>query len=138
MAREPIRILGVYKVPLEATEWADEGSPHGPHSQDFEHLWLLEVLLDRPERPFKQEEYTQVREGTSSMEWQVAYEERFLDVEGTTATSEDRGTLQRVVFFFHYLDFKKPLRTPYGDLALPAPSPFPDRLRKLVRYISPC
>jgi hypothetical protein len=58
-----------------------------------------------------------------------------LNEDGTVAVG-DRFPFQitgkgdwRVAFFFHYLDFSKPLLSPAGPLELPEPSPRPSRLQ---------
>ena len=48
---------------------------------------------------------------------------------------EYSGSL-RVAFFFHYLDLSRPLETPLGDVALPDPSPAPERL-SFMEYEAP-
>ena len=67
-----------------------------------------------------QEDSTQPRSN-----WQVAYDEQPLD--------EDK---RRWVFFFHYLDFSKPLMTSAGPIQLPAPTPGPAHLKK-IEYMEP-
>ena len=42
----------------------------------------------------------------------------------------------RLAFFFHYLAPQKPLQSPFGALALPAPSPRLDRLN-VMEYEEP-
>ena len=57
--------------------------------------------------------------------WQVPYDERRVP---------DRS--DRWCFFFHYLDRSRPLRSPAGELTLPAETPAPDYLR-FIRYEEP-
>ena len=57
--------------------------------------------------------------------WQAAYDEQPLD------EKENRW-----VFFFHYLDFNKPLLTPFGQVSIPAETPLPEHL-KHIEYIPP-
>jgi hypothetical protein len=61
------------------------------------------------------------------MNWQAPYDERVVSETDARA---------RVVFFFHYLDLNKPLLTPTGALALPAPKKMPARL-KAIMYEAP-
>ena len=42
----------------------------------------------------------------------------------------------RMAFFFHFLDFKRPLATPFGDVWLPAESELPNRL-SMFQYYKP-
>jgi hypothetical protein len=46
--------------------------------------------------------------------WQVPWDERPVNTEGS-----------RWGFFFHYLDFTRPLLTPRGEIRLPNPTPMP-------------
>ncbi len=133
-----IRILGVHRVPIEVTEWAAQRKPSGPHAGDLNHLWLLEIVIENPDREFDQVEYTQAQPEISVDEWQIAYEERHLDSRGMRERKPQPGKTDRVAFFFHYLDLGKPLLTPVGGIPVPLPTPFPDRLRKIVHYIAPC
>ena len=80
--------------------------------------------------------------GTPEGSWQVPWGEVLLDSSGQQviargAELSDRIELLlgdcRVAFFFHYLDLKRPLRSPFGDISLPEPVPRPKRLR-VVRY----
>lgn len=133
-----IEIIGVYRVPLAATEWARTGKPEGPHSQDFEHLWLVEIRIENSEGKLDLVNFTQADPGLPEDEWQVAYDETYLDSEGVRRRDANSGSSQRIAFFFHYLDLSRPLRTPYGEIRLPEPQPFPVRLLSVVKYISPC
>jgi hypothetical protein len=58
-------------------------------------------------------------------DWQVAYDEQGLEV--------GKG---RYAFFFHYLDFAKPLLGPAGPIPLPAPTEIPEHL-KGIEYEAP-
>ena len=40
----------------------------------------------------------------------------------------------RLAFFLHYFDPSKPLKTSYGEVAVPPPVEMPERLRGLFRY----
>ena len=42
----------------------------------------------------------------------------------------------RLAFLMHYLEFDKPLKTQFGDVNLPEPTPTPKRL-KSIKYQSP-
>jgi hypothetical protein len=95
-------------------------------------LWVrgLDGVLD-----FGQ--FTQAIPGQPQSNWQVPYDERVLNENGTAPVGDrfpdqimGTGDL-RVAFFFHYLDFSKPLLSPAGPLELPAPSERPSRLQFL-------
>jgi hypothetical protein len=75
--------------------------------------------------------------------WQVLWDEHILNATGSGGDLapfpnpiNSVGDI-RVAFFFHYLDFSKPLLTPAGPIDLPKPQPRPDRLT-FIEYESPC
>lgn len=103
------RIVGVY--PIKANQ----------------PVHLVELLIDGSGDAFAFDEVTQEQPNRSQTDWQVAYDERLIEeVDGKA----------RFVFFFHYLDFTRPLVTPVGPLPLPRPKPLPARLRS-IRYEAP-
>lgn len=90
-------------------------------------------------------EITQEVLGRDRSMWQAVYEECLLDAAGekvladTAAISDRKQGLRggcRLAFFFHELDFARPLLTPFGPLPLPKPTRRPARLR-LLKYESP-
>ncbi len=98
----------------------------GVHYVDApEPCYLVEVQLDPPETDYNWDEVTQELPGEPQDNWQVPLDERPLDNTGT-----------RWAFFFHYLDFNKPLLTPNGQIALPALSPMPEHLSN-IEYEGP-
>lgn len=86
---------------------------------------LIELEIGAQNASFDWGAVTQEDPAQSRANWQVAYDETPLNDEGT-----------RWAFFFHYLDPSKPLLTPAGPLAIPAPSSLPEHLRHL-RYVEP-
>ena len=101
-------VVGVYAVP-------ESGEP----------CYLVEMLV--PAGGFEPDEITQVDPNAPESDWQVPWDERVL---------EETDEQTRLAFFFHYLDLSLPLKTPWGDLALPAPSQRPDRLAS-IEYEEP-
>lgn len=87
---------------------------------------LIEVNIYSNSYEYKWGEVTQEVKGQPIENWQVAYDEQPLDDEN-----------KRWVFFFHYLDFTKPLRTPDGEVDLLSPTRFPERLSH-IEYEEPC
>lgn len=104
---EPFRILGVY--PINASQ----------------PCYLIEAAIGEPIEAFDWGSVTQEDADQPRSNWQVAYDERPLN--------EERS---RWAFFFHYLDFSKPLLTPVGPLKLPTPSPIPEHLQQ-IEYAEP-
>ena len=86
---------------------------------------LVEVQFEQPEPDYDWAAVTQEEPGQPQANWQVAYDERPLDEVGN-----------RWAFFFHFLDWKRPLLTPDGQVALPSPSPLPEHLRE-IEYEEP-
>lgn len=103
----PMKIIGVHPV----------AAPQPCH--------LIEMEIEEQSTPFDWGGVTQEDSAQPRTNWQVAYDETPLNDEST-----------RWAFFFHYLDLSKPLLTPAGRLAIPAPSSLPEHLRHL-RYIEP-
>lgn len=111
-----IRAVGVHEVP-EAEEPC--------------HLVELEVELG--DSILDLGSITQEWPDQPSSRWQVPYDEYVWDAAGTPVMVtmkplEGLAGAIRVAFFFFYLQQGLPLKTPVGDLHLPAPSPRPPRL----------
>ena len=98
---------------------------------------LIELRFVDVEQPISFAGITQENRNQPRSSWQVAYDERWLDSEGQREIGSPDGTNARTAFFFHYLDFHKPLQTSAGSLELPLPSKVPDRL-KFIEYLPPC
>lgn len=117
-----VEIVGVYPV------------PNAP-----EPCYLLEVrIIDSP--GFDIREFTQDVPGQPERNWQVPYDERVLSAGGDEIVPTRWPTPPevlsgdvRLVFFMHYLDLSRPLRTPFGEIPLPEPSEQPERLA-MVEY----
>jgi hypothetical protein len=100
----------------------------GVHPIDAdEPVHLVELLIEGGANVFDIGDVTQEVTGQPKSNWQVPYDERLL---------EDSGGRIRYAFFFHYLDFKKPLLTPAGAVPLPKPTKQPVHLDDIV-YESP-
>jgi hypothetical protein len=120
-----IEIIGVYPVP-------DAPEP----------CYLVEVrVLDSP--GFDVREFTQEVPGEPPENWQVPDDEGLLNADGDEVVPTRwpiapellRGNV-RLVFFMHFLDFSRPLRTPFGEIPLPEPTEQPERLA-IVEYEEP-
>ncbi len=88
---------------------------------------LIEVEIQRFGSDFNIGLITQEILGQPQDNWQVPYDEHFLNSDGTLDLNKDnpdevpKDERLRVAFFFHYLDFSKPMKTSTGDLTLPEP-----------------
>jgi hypothetical protein len=92
-----------------------------------EPVHLIELIVEGDAHDFDIGEVTQEFAGQPKSNWQVPYDERVLE--------ESDGKI-RYAFFFHYLDFKKPLITPSGSLSVPKPTKRPAHLKE-IEYESP-
>jgi hypothetical protein len=97
-----VEVVGVYDVP-EAPEPC--------------HLIEIVVPIGADMR-----DITQADPDLPQSHWQVPWDERVLE------RSDD---MERVAFFFHYLDTRSPLTTPWGEIELPEPTPRPERFSDL-------
>ncbi|MCY2929272.1 MAG: hypothetical protein NTV86_07195 [Planctomycetota bacterium] len=100
------RIVGVHRVQAE------------------ESVYLIELLIP-DETAFDWGEVTQEDPTQPRENWQVAYDEQPVP-----------GRPGYYAFFLHYLDLSKPLFTPAGKMAIPAPTSLPAHLSG-IRYESP-
>lgn len=104
---------------------------------------LIELTIEGARPPIDVGLVTQRLRGRRRTDWQVPWDEHFLDLAGravleTTRPRQPPTTRDsRVVFFFHYLDVRRPLESPWGKLTLPQVSDRPPRLAFLT-YESPC
>jgi len=71
--------------------------------------------------------FTQKEDRIDKMNWQVPWDEKFIDVEGSI----------KLVFFFHFLDLSKPLITPFGVIELMKTEQMPSRLSRIMVYEKP-
>jgi hypothetical protein len=79
--------------------------------------------------------FTQEWPGKPPSSWQVAWDERVLNGDGTEDVAGRfprevvaNGAALRLAFFFHYFDLSRPLLTPAGCVSLPPAVRRPERL----------
>lgn len=87
-----------------------------------ERVHLIELLIEGDVGDFDIGEVTQEVADQPKSNWQSPYDERVL---------EESTQRARCAFFFHYLDFNKPLLTPAASLPLSKPTKAPARLRDI-------
>ncbi|ARU59945.1 hypothetical protein CBW65_01875 [Tumebacillus avium] len=120
MAETKVELIGLYHVPENVD------------------LLLVEVLVDAKPSVFDAGEFTQEDERLPKESWQVAYDELYLNADGNELIGDfmrkpEVDTVPaRLVFFMYFLDVRKPLLTPFGQVELTEPTKMPDRLLKLV------
>lgn len=105
-------IIGVYEIPNE------------------QHVHLLEIIHRDEIDHIDFSQFTQ-KINSNPLNDQAAYDEKYLNSNGNEISST---TTNRVIFFFHYIDFKKPFSTPTGNLVLPEKTKIPKRLSQIVYY----
>ena len=115
-----IKIIGNYKV------------------ESDEPCHLLELEIRNPTDGFDLGSITQEISDEDIDNWQVPYDEHYLNIEGEKPIDPDypdempNSDMLRVAFYFHYLDINKPLRTPAGDVKIIKETKRPDRLNFMV------
>jgi len=119
-----VRVLGVYGVPAEQL----------PDDLDGFTVHLVEVVVDAPASTLDVSEFCQEDPKAPRSNWQVAYDERFLNAEGTAEEGGLAVSPCRLAFYLHLIDFARPMRTPFGPVNLPEPTPMPERLQALFVY----
>jgi hypothetical protein len=92
-----------------------------------EPVHLIEIALAGSVGNFSFGAVTQESPGQPESNWQVAYDEQELSQSGNES---------RYVFFFHYLDFTRPLLTSMGPVPIPKPTPRPEHLHH-IEYFQP-
>ena len=92
-----------------------------------EPCYLIEIAVTDPDDRFDWNEVTQEDPAQPHDNWQVAWDEQLV------AAAEGRS---RYVFFFHYLEMSRPLRTSFGEVVLPEPTPAPAHLQG-IEYFPP-
>ncbi len=108
----------------------------GVHPVDApEPCHLIEVVIRHAPDLINLSDFTQEIPDLPPANWQVPWDERYLDALGTRVLDPGFVSFQvtavsdfRIAFFFHYLDLNRPLLTGFGSVVLPSPSPTPTRL----------
>ena len=115
---------------------------HPVKTDDICHL--IELVVKDLNGPIDMCQFTQPVDGQPQSSWQVPYMDQFLNKDGTEIIGDvmyhgnDYPNLWvgdvRFAFFIYFLDFEKPLQTPFGPVNLSKPSKMPKRL-KMVEFI---
>ena len=138
MKNDIVEIIGVYRLEKDIIkEYDDLLNP-----ENVENAVIIEMVVKKPLKKFNIGEITQANDSLPEDEWQTVYDEQFLNESGTEVIEEDvvrkKGhQTVRLVFFFHYLDFDKPLQTPFGNVPLKKPTKLPKRLKGKIEYWEP-
>lgn len=124
MANE-VNLIGVYRVAAQP------------------YAYLLELIIKAKHTEIPVNKFTQRREGVEEDEWQVPWDEKYLNEAGDAVTGDWMNAPEtvtgttRLVFFLHFLNFSQPLITPFGDVGLLLPTAMPERLSAIIRYEEP-
>lgn len=106
---------------------------------------LIEILAKNSNGIFDLAEITQEIPDQSRRNWQAPWDEKILDHAGEKIIADYFSAREkpelwigniRMAFFFHYLDFSRPLLTPFGPITLSNECPKPNRLSE-IEYESP-
>jgi hypothetical protein len=142
-ARPKVHVVGIYKLNVDAVlfnEALNLKYPIDSRSEEerrnaepivFEELSsavLVELTIENVDERYSPDDF-----GQSNSD-QAAYEESYLSSDGTSVVSEyirPAGDFLRVVFFLHFFDPVKPLKTSYGVVNVPMTTEMPERLQKL-------
>ncbi|MBS1507417.1 MAG: hypothetical protein JSS79_12290 [Bacteroidetes bacterium] len=119
-----IKVIGIYRV------------------ENFEDVHLVEINANVPPSKLEVGEITQEVDGHLSSSWQSPWEEKYLDESGQKVIGDFSSvplncSTTRLLFYFHYLNFDKTLKTQFGEIKLSQPTALPDRLNGLVNYEQP-
>jgi hypothetical protein len=99
---------------------------HSVSSQ--EDAYLIELIAEGNLDDFAFDEITQEMEDIPRSSWQAPFDERLL---------ESTPCFARYAFFFHFVNFTKPLITSFGPLELKEPTATPEHLAAMT-YEQPC
>jgi len=111
--------------------------------QHMDEAAVFEVMVTNPDASFEIGKFIQPDPSQSKDFWQVAWNAKFLTADGETLIKLDRtqklpdAPQYRVAFVIHFWKPSLPLRSSYGELALPAQQPLPERLWRLAPYEVP-
>lgn len=118
---QTVELVGVYTV---------------AKSQDVK---LIEIIVGCPPSEIDVGKITQPEEGVKESDWQAAYDEYYLNEDGSEVVGRFGDNLAdtastRLAFFLYDVNFDKPLQTQFGKLQLPKESPMPKRLEGIIEF----
>jgi hypothetical protein len=120
---EKVELVGIYNV------------------ETFKEVKLIELIIKGDINDFDPGLITQEIREKDRLDWQTAYDEKYLDLNGTEIIGDDLNKPKdynkfRVAFLFDYLQINKPLISQYGLIKLTRAINVPDRLKELINYES--
>jgi hypothetical protein len=148
-----MRVLGIFKLPvteamireqtdiLYPADNADVDRTAGERRcrELLESTVLVEVVVRNRDDRYSVSDFTQPRYGTPEGNWQVAYLETYLSLDGESWLDcdglEAPSTKSfRIAFYIHDWNPALSLLSSYGGLECPAVQEMAERLRRLVPY----
>jgi len=119
-----IELVGVYNV------------------SELSNIHLVElIVVNIAPKSINIHSFTQEDKMLSKDNWQVAYDEHYLNLQGDRVIGRfgEQNNLQlenntRIAFFMYYIDFNKPLLSQYGEIILTNPINIPERLLKIIDF----
>jgi hypothetical protein len=111
--------------------------PRRLRGPDYPNVHLVEVTVGAAPGSFDVGSFAQEDPSLPEDSWQTAYNEWYLSPEGEPleefdppdAIRSDEKT--RLAFFLHFVDFSRPLETPFNSVELPTPTPASARLNPI-------
>jgi hypothetical protein len=125
LKNDTIQIIGVY------------------HVKENKNVHLIEAITKVKCSEIDGNQFTQEDPNRPPYNWQVAYDEYYLNESGDEIIGDSflkpvtSGPPARMTFFFYFIDFNRPLLTPYGPVALPKPTAMPIRLKSIIKFEEP-
>jgi hypothetical protein len=118
---EKVDLIGVYDI------------------DNHDEVKLVELIVKENIDEFDPGQITQEIKNIDRLNWQTAYDEKYLDLEGNKIIGDDFKKPKnlsefRIVFYFHYPDLTKPLIAQYGLIKLKEFESLPKRLSDLINY----
>lgn len=146
-----VEIIGVYSLPVtddlistQTGELYDAPSASQVEQvrQQLRSTVLVEALVTDADAEFNIGDFAQEDPALPRENWQAPYAEALLTPDGEGLLVRRWGSLPpstsnfRVAFYMHYWKPGRPLLSSYGSVATPPPTAMPERLAKLVPYIT--
>lgn len=117
-----VKVIGVYRI-------VEDRDVH-----------LIEIEVQETPSKVNMDSFTQSIQGKPKDFWQVAYDEHYLNSDGTKVIGKmgsiptDNESSTRVAFFMFYIKFNKPILSAYGEFRLMRPKNMPERLKNIIKY----
>jgi len=153
MNKPQVDVLGVYRLPVTNALFREQfdilyGYPMSERQrlkaerqcrEQLSSVVLIEVLVSNPDDRFDVGQFSQSQDGVPKENWQVAWNEALLSLDGEALASEGGSALpdssdMRIAFFLHFWQANNPLLTSYGEVQCPNAEEMPARLSQLVPY----